>query len=112
MAVDRAKQLNRQNNWITEKYDRINLTVPKGKKEELKEFLNQQGKGESVNAYINRLIDEDVERVRKQKAKSVIDDIASAIDGSKYVSDSRQKSKPHPDYDNDPCINDIDSIDY
>lgn len=45
-----------QNKWIEKTYDRINLTVPKGKKEEIKAYA--ESKGESVNAFINRAIDE------------------------------------------------------
>ena len=41
-------------------YDRIELQVKKGKKDELKEHANS--KGESLNGFINRAIDETVER--------------------------------------------------
>ena len=44
-------QLSYQNEYIKEKYDRINLTVPKGRKE--------ASTGQSVNEYINTLIDKD-----------------------------------------------------
>lgn len=44
-----------RNNWIAEKLDRINLTVPKGKKEVIKAAAEKNG--ESVNAFINRAID-------------------------------------------------------
>ena len=37
-------------------YDRINLTVPKGRKEEIQAFAAQTG--ESVNGFINRAIGE------------------------------------------------------
>ena len=37
-------------------YDRINLTVPKGRKEEIQAFATQTG--ESVNGFINRAIGE------------------------------------------------------
>lgn len=40
-----------------EKYDRINLTVPKGRKEEIKK--KAAAAGQSVNEYINALIDND-----------------------------------------------------
>lgn len=43
-----------------EKYDRIYLTVPKGKKEIIKEYA--ESKGESVNGFINTAIDEKIER--------------------------------------------------
>ena len=36
-------------------YDRINLTLPKGKKELI--HAHADGRGESVNAFINRAID-------------------------------------------------------
>lgn len=41
-------------------YDRINLTVPKGKKDEIK--AHAEALGESVNGYIWRLIKEDMAR--------------------------------------------------
>lgn len=44
------------NAFIAKTYDRINLTVPKGKKDEIKAYA--ESKGESVNAFINRAIDE------------------------------------------------------
>lgn len=43
--------------YIKEKYDRINLTVPKGRKEEIKK--KAASTGQSVNEYINTLIDKD-----------------------------------------------------
>lgn len=47
------------NEFIAGAYDRINLTVPKGDKDKIK--AHAQSKGESVNAYINRLIQEDMQ---------------------------------------------------
>lgn len=49
-----------QNKWISEKLDRINLTVAKGKKDIIK--AHAAGKGESVNSFINRAIDETIAR--------------------------------------------------
>lgn len=51
-------QIAYQNDYIREKYDRINLTVPKGRKEEIKKKAAAMGK--SVNEYINSLIDDDM----------------------------------------------------
>lgn len=45
-----------KNKWMAKAYDRINLTVPKGKKDIIKEYAEEHG--ESVNAFINRAIDE------------------------------------------------------
>ena len=51
-------QIAYQNDYIKEKYDRINLTVPKGRKEEIKKKAASVGM--SVNEYINSLIDKDM----------------------------------------------------
>ena len=49
-----------RNSWIAEKLDRVNLTMPKGKKEQVKETADRLGL--SLNAYINLAIDERMER--------------------------------------------------
>ena len=49
-----------RNEWIAEKLDRINLTVPKGRKEITK--AHAAAHGESVNGFINRAINEAMER--------------------------------------------------
>ena len=56
-----------KNAWIAEKLDRINLTMPKGCKEELKAHAAAQG--ESVNAFINRAITEAIERDNARSAQ-------------------------------------------
>ena len=60
MAERKAKW---QNDYISRTYDRINLTVEKGKKDIIK--AHADSKGESVNAFINRAIDETMERDEK-----------------------------------------------
>ena len=59
MAERKAKW---QNDYISRTYDRINLTVAKGRKDIIK--AHAESKGESVNAFINRAIDEAMERER------------------------------------------------
>ena len=49
-----------RNGWIAEKLDRINLTVPKGRKDIIK--AHAEARSESVNAFINRAISEAMER--------------------------------------------------
>ena len=49
-----------RNGWIAEKRDRINLTVPKGKKDTIK--AHAEAHSESVNGFINRAIDEAMAR--------------------------------------------------
>lgn len=48
------------NKYMKTNYDRINLTMPKGRKDEIK--AHASARGESVNAFINRAIDETMER--------------------------------------------------
>ena len=43
-----------KNKWNTKAYDRINLTVPKGRQADIKAFA--EGQGESVNGLINGLL--------------------------------------------------------
>ena len=50
-----------QNDYIEKKYDRINLTVPKGKKEAIKAAADKRG--ESVNGFIWRLIEAELDRM-------------------------------------------------
>lgn len=49
-----------KNDWIAKAYDRINLTLPKGRKDIIKSHA--EGRGESVNAFINRAIDNQMEQ--------------------------------------------------
>lgn len=48
------------NKWNAKAYDRVNLTMPKGRKAEIQAYA--ETKGESVNGFINRAIDEAIER--------------------------------------------------
>ena len=48
------------NKYISNNYDRINLTVPKGKKADISKHADKYG--ESLNSFINRAIDERMER--------------------------------------------------
>ena len=56
-----------KNNWQKENVDRVNLTMPKGKKDTIKAHAEAQG--ESVNGFINRAIDEAMERDKKAEGK-------------------------------------------
>lgn len=47
-----------KNKFIEKAYDRVNLTMPKGQKETVRQFAESQGL--SLNGYINKLIAEDM----------------------------------------------------
>ncbi len=49
-----------QNAYIAKTYDRINLLVPKGYKDKVKEAAGRSGS--SVNAYITRALNEAIQR--------------------------------------------------
>lgn len=57
---DKAAATAYQNQFIAKAYDRVNLTMPKGKKEKIQAHAEAQG--ESVNGFINRAIDHEMER--------------------------------------------------
>lgn len=56
-----AKNSVYRNEWIAKTYDRINLTVPKGRKDTIKAHADEFDGG-SLNAFINRAINETMER--------------------------------------------------
>ena len=57
---DKAQKTAHQNDYISKAYDRVNLLVGKGDKEQIRAAAAVQG--ESVNGYINRLIKQDISR--------------------------------------------------
>ncbi len=59
-AVQMAGNSEYRNKWISEKLDRVNLTMPKGQKDIVK--AHAESRGESLNAFINRAILETMER--------------------------------------------------
>lgn len=59
MAVSKANQ-RAVNKYVKTNYDRVNVTMPKGRKDEIKAHADAHG--ESVNGFINRAIDETIQR--------------------------------------------------
>lgn len=55
MAPASKAQQKAVNKYMKENYDRVNLTLPRGKKEAIQAHVQQTG--ESVNGFINRAID-------------------------------------------------------
>lgn len=65
MAEERKKMTKKeiwayQNSWSKENRDKLNLGMPKGKKEEIKAHAAKMG--ESASAFILRAIDEQIKR--------------------------------------------------
>lgn len=52
-----------KNKWQAENCERISLVVKKGRKQEIKDFAATQG--ETLNGFINKAIDEKIERDSK-----------------------------------------------
>ena len=48
------------NKYVKQNYDRVNVTMPKGKKDEYK--AHAQSKGLSLNSYIINLIETDIKK--------------------------------------------------
>ena len=59
MAVSKAQQ-KAVNKYVREKYDKLLLTMPKGRKDIIK--AHAEARSESVNAFINRAIESQIER--------------------------------------------------
>ena len=57
---DKAQKTAHQNDYISKAYDRINLLVPKGDKDEIKAAADAAG--QSVNAYILDAVRERMQR--------------------------------------------------
>lgn len=54
-----------KNKWVKEKLDRVNLTLPKGRKDIIKNHA--EAHGESLNSFINRAITETMERDNQEE---------------------------------------------
>lgn len=59
MAISKAQQAS-VNKYVKSNYDRINVTMPKGRRDVIK--AHAEAHSESVNAFINRAIEEAMER--------------------------------------------------
>lgn len=59
-----ARKTAYQNEFIKQAYDRINLTVPKGQKDKIKAHADSMG--ESVNSFIGRAIENQIEQDTKK----------------------------------------------
>lgn len=58
MAWTTEKSTKYKNEFAKENYDQLRIVVKKGKKEKIKDYA--ESKGLSLNAYVNKLIDNDM----------------------------------------------------
>jgi predicted HicB family RNase H-like nuclease len=65
IKVSPANNTKYKNKWLAENKERINLVVDKGRKEVIQ--AHAAGRGESLNGFVNRAIDETVERDSRQE---------------------------------------------
>lgn len=59
---EKSDAIRYNNNFIKQAYDRVNLTLPKGRKDEIQ--AHAAAKGESLNGYVTKAVDERIERDR------------------------------------------------
>ena len=66
MAYKDAEKRNEyNNNFIKENYDRVNLTLPKGQKDVLKELLKKRGK--TVNGFLQEVVEQEIKRMQREE---------------------------------------------
>lgn len=56
-----------KNAWNAKNYDQVRLIVPKGRKDKLKNHAQKQG-DKSLNSFINRAIDNQIERDNEEES--------------------------------------------
>ena len=64
MPVSEARR-RANDKWLKERVEEVKFRVPKGKKEIIQQHVAQTG--ESVNAFLNRAVDEAMERDNSKK---------------------------------------------
>lgn len=78
-----------KNKWQKENCDRINLTVPKGKKETIQ--AHAEARGESVNGFINRAIDHQISQDRLRGVSEAPESTARA--GVVFLPSEREEAQ-------------------
>ncbi|MDD6490274.1 MAG: hypothetical protein PUG48_10800 [Clostridia bacterium] len=67
MSKNSKARIEANNRYNAKAYDRINIAVPKGDKDRIK--FHADSKGESLNGFIKRAIDETMERDSSDSGK-------------------------------------------
>ncbi len=80
MTVSKKQQAS-VHKYVREHYDRISLTVPQGKRDQIREHAS--GQGESINAFLNRAGDETMIRGKEKRPE---ESVLPALFISKFIS--------------------------
>ena len=72
MPVSKAQQ-RAVSKYMKENYDEIKVRVEKGRKAEIKAHLDSRGEGESVNSFISRAIDTQIEIDNRENSHGIDD---------------------------------------
>lgn len=72
MPVSKAQQ-RAVSKYMKENYDEIKVRVEKGRKAEIKAHLDSRGEGESVNSFISRAIDTQMEIDNRENSHGIDD---------------------------------------
>ena len=78
-----------KNKWQKENVDRVNLTMPKGNKEKIKSHA--QARGESLNGFINRAIEETMEYIALKKEGRIKKIILTGCLAERYRDEIREE---------------------
>ena len=69
LEKQKRKQLDRQNKFINENYDRIGIALPKGQKAEIEKRAAEKG-FKTITEYIKYLLDKDKKQYQEQKTEN------------------------------------------
>ena len=83
MPASKAQQ-RATNKYIAKAYDRINLTVSKGKRDIIQ--AHAEARSESVNGFINRAIDQTMERDSSRTPSEIAQQAPEGPSGARVVS--------------------------
>ena len=88
-----------KNKFIEKAYDRVNLTMPKGQKETVRQFAESQGL--SLNGYINKLIAENMKEHQSETQTAGADtlEVSEAVPEREECENLNEVIDDYSDYD-------------
>lgn len=88
-----------KNKYNEKAYDRVNLTMPKGQKETVRQFAESQGL--SLNGYINKLITENMNGHQSETQTAGADtlEVSEAVPEREECENMKEEKNEYSDYD-------------